>query len=241
MKLSDYFFEFEDLSWFPHTIRQSMTDYLRFVLTILNFYQPITPLLVEGLNKTNSTQIIDLCSGGGGAIEQIKNNIQQESKIKVSIILTDKYPNKNAFEFLSVKTKGSISFSNISTDATDVPATLKGFRTIFSGFHHFNNNFASSVIKNAVDAKAGIGIFDGGNKNIFFILAIALIHPIAFFLLTPFIKPFRFSRIFFTYLIPIIPICTIWDGVISFIRLYKPAELLKIARQVNNENYYWKG
>jgi hypothetical protein len=240
MKRSNYIFEFEDLSWFPDTIRLSMTDYLRYVLTILNFYQPITPLLIEGLHQTSSTRIIDLCSGGGGAIEQIKNNVEQQSRSKIQITLTDKYPNRSAFEFLAAKTKGSISYSDISVDATDVPADLKGFRTIFSGFHHFNNSAATSVIKNAVDAKSGIGIFDGGDKNIFVILGISLLHPIAFFFLTPFFKPFRYSRIFFTYLIPIIPLCTIWDGMISITRLYKPTELLKIARQVDNENYVWK-
>jgi hypothetical protein len=240
MKPGNHIFEFEDLDWFPGTIRESMTDYLRYLITKVNFYQPIIPLIIEGLNQTNSNQIIDLCSGGGGAIEQIQNNLLQQSNSVIKIILTDKYPNISAFEFLSVKTKGGISFSDISIDAANVPATLKGFRTIFSGFHHFNHHFAKSVIKNAVDDKSGIGIFDGGDKNIIAVIAILLMHPIAFFLFTPFFKPFRFSRLFFTYIIPIIPFCTIWDGIVSIIRLYKPNELLKIANEVDNKNYFWK-
>jgi len=240
MKLRNYLFEFEDLAWFPNTIRESMTDYLRYLITKVNFYQPIIPLIIEGLNQTNSNQIIDLCSGGGGAIEQIQSELLLQSKIGIQIILTDKYPNKSAFEFLSAKTNGSISFSNTSVDAADVPATLIGFRTIFSGFHHFNKRIAKSVIKDAVDAKSGIGIFDGGDKNIFAVLFILLIHPIAFFLFTPFFKPFRFSRYFFTYLIPVIPFCTIWDGIVSIMRLYSPTELFKIANEVDPKNYFWK-
>jgi len=210
------------------------------MLTGMNFYQPIIPLIIDGLVQTQSQQIIDLCSGGGGAIEQIENNLQKQSGNKIQIILTDKYPNHNAFEFIAVKTKGRISFSDIPVDATDVPASLKGFRTIFSGFHHFDKQQAKSVIRNAVDARAGIGVFDGGERSIFIILAMIVVHPIAFFLLTPFFKPFRFSRLVFTYLIPIIPICTIWDGIISIIRLYDPSELLNMARQVENEKYTWK-
>ena len=240
MKIKDHLFEFEDLTWFPDTIRESMTDYLRYLITALNFYQPIIPLIIEGLNHTNSNQIIDLCSGGGGAIEKIGTNLVQQSDIEIKIILTDKFPNKNAFGFISEKTSGRISFSETSVDASDVPAYLKGFRTIFSGFHHFNADLAKSVLKNAVNAKCGIGIFDGGNKNIFAILAILIFHPILFFLFTPFFKPFRFSRFFFTYIIPIIPFCTIWDGIVSIIRLYKPSELLKIAYEVESENYSWQ-
>jgi hypothetical protein len=91
-----------------------------------------------------------------------------------------------------------------------------------------------------VNAKSGIGIFDGGDKNIFTVLGIILLHPIAFFLFTPFFKPFRFSRIFFTYLIPIIPLCTIWDGVVSIIRLHNPGQLIEMAEEVDRVNYSWK-
>jgi hypothetical protein len=216
-----------------------MTDYLRYLITKAGFYLPIVPLIIEGMNRSDANQIIDLCSGGGGAIEQIQNELQLLSETEIKIILTDKYPNTSAFQFLSVKTGGVISFLNTSVDAADVPLTLKGFRTIFSGFHHFDNSFAKAVLKDAVDAKSGIGIFDGGNKNILAILFILIVHPIAFFFFTPFFKPFRFSRIFFTYIIPIIPFCTVWDGIVSIIRLYKPSELLQIAKEVEPHTYHW--
>jgi len=240
MNFKNLLFEFEDLSWFPNTIRESMTDYLRYLITALDFYKPVIPLILGGLDQTKTNQITDLCSGGGGAIEQIRNNLLQESGFEINITLTDKYPNIKAFEFLSSRTNGLISFSNMPVDAADVPATLGGFRTVFSGFHHFNRRTAKSVIQNAVDAKSGIGIFDGGNKNIFAVLGLIIMHPVVFFLFTPFFKPFRFSRYLFTYLIPVIPLCTVWDGIVSIIRLYKPNELLEIAKEVNSENYYWQ-
>lgn len=240
MKLRDYLFEFEDLAWFPNMIRESMTDYLRYLITQVDFYRPIVPLIIEGMSKTNTNRIIDLCSGGGGAIEQVQNELKQLTDTETKIILTDKYPNTSAYKFLSVKTDGVISFLHTSVDAADVPLTMNGFRTIFSGFHHFNQLTAKSVLKNAVDARSGIGIFDGGNKNLLAILAILVVHPLAFFFFTPFFKPFRFSRLFFTYIIPIIPFCTVWDGIVSIIRLYKPNELLDIAREVEPETYQWR-
>jgi len=239
MKLRNYLFEFEDLAWFPGTIRESMTDYLRYLITKVDFYRPVVPLIIEGMNKSNANKVIDLCSGGGGAIEQIQNDLKQLSNAEIKIILTDKYPNKSAYEFLSAKTGGVISFLDKSIEAADVPSTLKGFRTIFSGFHHFNNCTAKAVIKNAVDAKSGIGIFDGGDKHIFAVLVILIVHPLVFLFFTPFFRPFRFSRLFFTYIIPIIPFCTVWDGIVSIIRLYKPNELLQIAREVEPVTYHW--
>ncbi|MES2646827.1 MAG: class I SAM-dependent methyltransferase [Bacteroidota bacterium] len=240
IRLRDLLFEFEDLSWFPNIIRESMTDYLRYVITLLNYYEPITPILKEGLAKTGATQIIDLCSGGGGAIEQIKNNLQLTGSYNLQIVLTDKFPNINAYQLLYEKTNGSISFETNTVDAANVPAELQGFRTIFSGFHHFDISSAKAVLNNAVNANSGIAIFDGGDKNVFVTILITLLQPFAFFFLTPFFKPFKFSRLIFTYLVPLIPICTMWDGVVSMIRLYRPVELLAIARQVEDEKYYWK-
>lgn len=240
MKHSKYLFEFEDLTWFPHIIRESMTDYLRYVLTALRFYQPITPLIVETLLRANTNQIIDLCSGGGGAIEQIIDNLNQSDNREIKIMLTDKFPNVNAFHFLALKTNNQISFSEKSIDAANVPKEFSGIRTIFSGIHHFDNTSAKLILTNAVKSNSALAIFDGGNKNLVTALFTLLFHPLAFFLFTPFFKPFRISRILFTYFIPIIPICTVWDGMVSISRLYHCTELLTMAKEVESVSYHWK-
>lgn len=239
MKISNRLFEFEDLSWFSGTIRESMMDCLRFIITTIKIYEPVTPLIIEGLHRTNENQILDLCSGGGGATEQILKNINLQSNDKIKIVLTDKFPNVNAFRLIAAGSNGDISFSEISVDAANVPTNLKGFRTIYSAFHHFSKPFGKAVIQNAVDAKSGIGIFDGGDKNIFVMMGMIPFHIVLFFFCTPFFKPFRISRLFFTYLIPVIPFCQIWDGIVSVIRLYKPDELLQMAKEVDDENYFW--
>jgi len=240
MKVSNILFEFEDQSWFPNFLRESMTDYLRLIFKACSMYEPTVPLILDCLNKTNSYQIIDLCSGGGGPVEHIYNDLKKQSNTEINIILTDKFPNIDAYKFIFSQTNGKISFIKNSIDASNVPKDLVGLRTIFSGFHHFSTSYAKEAIKDAVKAKSGIAIFDGGDKNLFFILLILIAHPLGFIFLTPFIKPFRISRIFFTYLIPIIPFCTLWDGIISTIRLRSSTKLLNIARSVDMINYSWK-
>lgn len=240
MNYRKYFFEFEDQPWLPNTIRESMTDYLRYVLTALHFYKPIIPLIVEALQHSRTNKVVDLCSGGGGAIEQILAGLNKTADEKITILLTDKFPNIQAFELLEYKTGGQVTYADISMDASNVPPDLHGVRTIFSGFHHFDEPNARSVLKNAVDANAAICIFDGGDKNIFMWSGIIFFHSVVFLLFTPFFKPFRLSRIIFTYIIPVIPLCTVWDGIISIIRLYSPSQLLKMAVEVEHINYTWK-
>ena len=221
-------FEWEDQPWFPSFLRQYMTDFLRFILGVGNLYQPVTPILIEGLQQTNSRKIVDLCSGAGGAIQSVQKNIGKATGETIDFIVTDLYPNVRAYRQLQKETNGSITYSAEPVNATDVPSSLQGFRTIFSGFHHFDESTAQQVLQNAVDTGEGIAIFDGGSRSIWFILVIIIFHPVAFILFTPFIKPFSLQRLLFTYLLPVVPFCTIWDGIVSVLRLYSPVEFLRL-------------
>jgi hypothetical protein len=234
-------FEFEDQQWFPDVIRRSMTDYLRYLLGVFHLYQPAAALVMEGVEQTGATQVVDLCSGSGGAIEQIQREIERQFSRRIPVVLSDKFPNCAAYALLEEQTGGRIAYCEQPVDATDVPGSLKGFRTVFSAFHHFDTGTARDVIGNAVKAGEGIAVFDGGDKHIGMLLLILLVHPLVLLLGTPFFKPFRWSRIWFTYLIPLIPFCTIWDGWVSVLRLYSPGQMLQLAQAGSNGRHYvWK-
>lgn len=233
-------FEFEDLSWFPDVVRSGMTDFLRYFIKLLNVYQPVTPLVLEVLEKTREENIIDLGSGGGGAIEQIHQNLIKQTEQKIEITLTDKFPNPAAWQYIQQKTNGLIHFYADPVDANSVPEQLKGVRTLFSAAHHFKPEQLQSILKAAVDQRKGICLFDGGDKNVLMFLGAVILQPLFFFFLTPFFCPFKVSRIVFTYIIPIIPFCTVWDGCVSLLRLYRPKELLQLTESISNPNYTWK-
>lgn len=235
-----HLFEFEDQTWFPEVIRSGGTDYLRFLFTQTKMYQPTVVLIRETLDRTGENKIVDLCSGGGGYMEQIAKELNQPGKNKYTVLLTDKFPNVAAFEHIKKNNEALIDYCPTPVDVLDMPNNLKGFRVLFSAIHHFRPQQVKQILQQAVNAKAPIGIFDGGEKNIGIMLGIVVLHPLALFVATPFLKPFKFSRLFFTYLIPLIPLYTVWDGLVSIIRLYRPHELYKIAGSIPYHNYNWK-
>ena len=235
-----HLFELEDQSWFPNVIRTGGTDYLRYLLVATEVYQPCVTLLSEILNETSETKIVDLCSGGGGYMEQVYIQLKKIRSDHISFTLTDKFPNIEAYQHLQNRTNGEIKFDARSVDAANVAPDLKGIRTMFSAIHHFQPAEVRSILQNAVDNRASIAIFDGGDKHILAILGILIIHPIALLLFTPFFRPFKFSRLLFTYIIPLIPLYTVWDGCVSILRLYRPKELLKIANEISPGTYKWK-
>ncbi len=129
---------------------------------------------------------------------------------------------------------------NQPVNAKNVPETLKGFRTLFLSFHHFKPKQAVQIVQNSVNSNQPIGIFEIQDRSVSSIIAMLLL-PISVLLTTPFIKPFSLLRLLFTYIIPIIPIIVLWDGVVSSLRTYSVDEMQQLIKSVeNNENFHWQ-
>ena len=229
MRIRLRLFEFEDLPWFPATIRAGMMDYLRFMISALGTYRPIAPLLAEGLRRTAQTHLLELGAGAGGGTETVLAALRTHGQPEATITLTDLSPQPAAWADIARRTHGRIGFEPASVNALTVPAHLAGFRTVFSAFHHFPPTAAEAMLRDAVRAGTGIGVFEGAGKHWWELLLAATVLPVAQLLLTPFFRPFRISRLVFTYLIPVIPLCTIWDGSVSLLRMYSTDELLALA------------
>ncbi|MEL7118180.1 MAG: hypothetical protein AAFO07_02030 [Bacteroidota bacterium] len=233
-----HLFEFEDFQWFPSFLRNYMTDFLQFVSNKTKIYSPIVPLLVEKLKSTNTTTILDLASGGGGGLLWLNSELLKHIP-KLTITLTDHYPNITAFEHTISEAK-NFNYISDSIDARNVPEKLKGFRTQFLSLHHFKPKDAQKILQNAVDANTGIAIFEVQDRTLPSFIGMIL-SPLNVLLTTPFIKPFKLGRIFFTYLFPIIPIVVLWDGIVSCLRTYSVPEMKDLVDKVaNKEQFDWK-
>ncbi|ALI98196.1 hypothetical protein [Rufibacter tibetensis] len=239
MKFRLHLFELEDQAWFPHVVRQGMMDVLRFMITAIGIYKPIVPFLAKGLAHRQHNQLVDLCSGAGGGIQQVWRELEKQMGQSVTITLTDKFPNLEAYQYLAHQSNGALRFEERSVDATAVPPFMPGFRTVFSAFHHFRPQTATAILADAVRQNQGIGVFEGAGKRWHELLLVWFVFPWIILLITPFIRPFTWSRLFFTYLVPLIPLGTIWDGTVSLLRLYTPEHLQKMVSTLNAPHYTW--
>lgn len=232
-------FEFEDFDWFPTAIRNYLTDYLQFVANLFDFYAPVIPVLVRGLKASHGTTIIDLGSGGGGGLLRVASQLTAEVET-VQIVLTDLHPNLAAFEATVAKNPQVFSYHPGRINALNVPSALTGLRTQFLSFHHFQPQDARQILQNAVDAGAAIAIFEGQKRDISHVIRFAL-SPIFVLFFTPFIRPMTLGRLLFTYLLPVVPLTVMWDGVVSVLRTYTPAEIHEmIATLRHADSYHWE-
>ena len=233
-----HLFELEDQKWFPSFLRNYGTDFLQFLANKTPMLDPAIPLLKEALEKSNQNIIVDVASGGGGGILRINEKLKEEVE-DLKITLTDYYPNINAFKYTKKKAD-NISHIEKSIDARDVPSDIKGLRTMFLSLHHFKPNDAKQILQNAVDTKSGIAVFEGQERSIPSLIAM-LFSPITLLLTTFFIKPFSVGRIIFTYLIPIMPLFVLWDGIVSSLRTYSVDEMKDLVNELENKDTFeWK-
>jgi hypothetical protein len=235
-------FEFTDLLWYPRTFRRMQTDYLQFASTLSTGHKNILPLILKALQHAQTTQIIDLCSGGSGPWKRLLP-LLASSGCPVQVTLTDKFPDPDSIKRWSSASDPSISYLNESIDATAVPAAMDGMRTVFEAFHHFAPSQARQVLLDSVTHRKAIGVFDAGLRMPagFILLVLSpIITVLTYLLITPFIKPRRISRFLWTYLLPVVPLATCWDGIISLLRTYGPDDLQSLADSIQCEGYSWE-
>jgi hypothetical protein len=229
-------FELEDLPWFPPAIRDLATDYLHFIEKRFHLHKPALPLLRRGLQKSNLTSVVDLCSGGGGPVLALYEDLLAQG-VAVQFTLTDKYPNLGAFRRLAHLHPSGIAYVVDSVDASKVPPEWTGFRTMFNSFHHFDARAGHAVLQCAVKAGQPIGIFEIPERSVSTIIPL-LFTPLFVAIATPFIRPFQWRRLLWTYVLPLVPITCWWDGLVSQLRAYTVSELNGLARELGD--YDWE-
>lgn len=210
-----------------------MTDFLAGANLWFGHYDPCLDLLKGLLKNSGQRQVCDLASGGGGPWERWLSRCWLDA----DVVLTDRYPNLEAFRALADRYE-NLSYLAQPVDATAVPTDLAGVRTLFTALHHFPPEVVSGMCRDAAESGYPLAVFDFSQRRWMNIL---LVPPIVFalcWLLTPLLRPFRWSRLLLTYLLPIVPAATVWDGLVSQLRAYTVDELRALVPEV--PGYHWE-
>jgi hypothetical protein len=233
-----HLFEIEDEPWCPAQVRDAATDYLRFVVSTMRPYRPLASRLARALARTGSSRVVDLCAGAGGPWPGLLADVRAELGGRpLEVLLTDLYPNLKTWRRMAAASDGAIRAVAEPIDATRVPRELTGFRTLFNAFHHFEPAAARCILMDAVESGEGIGIFELVERSPRAMLAMPLM-PLFVLLGTPFITPFRLSRLVWTYAVPAVPLVTFVDGVVSCLRAYTRPELQEMTAALRT--YTWE-
>lgn len=235
-----HLFEFEDLAWFPASLRNMMTEYLQHAAGLVpGFPRYVAERVRPALEATGCAAIVDLGSGSGGVVPGLARALEDGGS-GVRVTLTDRYPNHEALARLRDRSGGRLDFEPGPVDARAVPEHLRGLRTMFLSLHHFRPSDARAILADAARAGQPIAAFEATERRAATLALFAASVPILVLALTPWIRPFRWSRLVFTYLVPVLPLLILWDGVVSHLRTYSEGELRELVGGIDAPGYRWE-
>lgn len=218
--------EIHEQPWCPAPIRDGATGCLNILATAARQYDRVQPLLAAALAHSRARRIVDLCSGGGGPWPRLAPRLADQVD---EILLTDRYPSAQA-QVVAQRSPTLRAWPH-AVNAARVPPQLTGFRTLFTAFHHFAPRQARALLQDAVDQGQGIALFEQTRRSPLALLVMLSLPWIAL-LAVPLIRPWRAARLFWTYLIPAIPLVLLVDGIVSCLRTYSEDELAALIRSL---------
>jgi hypothetical protein len=230
--------EWNDQPWLPDALRRAETDYLSAVLDVADPFAPLAPRLAELCAQAGGDQIVDLCAGGAGPWLRLQPAISAALGRPVRVTMTDLYPNRAAFARAAEATGGAVTGEPAPVDARAVPPRLSGVRTLFHALHHFRPADARAVLADAHRSRRPIVVVESTRRSAAAVLGM-LLSPLFVLLITPRIRPWSWTRLLLTYVVPVVPLQVLWDGVVSCLRSYRPSELRALTAGLD-EGYRWE-
>ncbi|MEL6257157.1 MAG: hypothetical protein AAFR87_34500 [Bacteroidota bacterium] len=115
-----------------------------------------------------------------------------------------------------------------------------GLYVSVNSFHKLKEKEARDLLDQFASAGHPLAIVEGNNDSLWQVFGMTVIVPLTVLLTAVFVKPFRMSRVIFTYLIPILPIVTLVDGAMALLKLYAPKDLDELTSSLEHKDYSWK-
>lgn len=245
-----HYFEFMDLKHYPNILREVMTDTLTNITMYVPIFDRIAPIILDVMDKTETNEILDLCSGAGGPWGRLFGLVRKE-RSDVKLTFTDLYPNPKCMDRFHSSYQNSMTYETEPINALNVPKNRRGVRTFFGSFHHMSPKNAVKVLEDAAKKKVGIVVAESYSHSPSYLwrtlILQILISPLYFLMLWVFmLKAMRGTtkekiiKIIFTYLIPIVPLSMIFDTFISGVRVYMKEDLEEMVKQIHVKGYRWE-
>jgi hypothetical protein len=135
----------------------------------------------------------------------------------------------------------SDGLNSAATTATSPPAVA--VRCMFNALHHLDPPQVLAAMRDAQAAGHSFAAFEVVERHPLALLCMALCMPLLAALVAPLARSFsrKSSRsallrlLYFTYVIPLVPLVVAVDGFLSCLRSYSPAELQELCDAVNGD------
>ncbi|KAI4205544.1 MAG: hypothetical protein LQ350_000323 [Teloschistes chrysophthalmus] len=123
---------------------------------------------------------------------------------------------------------------------TSSPRNRKPFHLFSLAFHHFPNPPARAVLQNTLHHASGFAILELQSRTPSSLLTALCLGPLLWL-----VSWYQFwgdwTHLFFTYIIPIVPVVVVFDGLVSCMRMRDRGEILRLIEECDaREGRGWR-
>ena len=195
-----------------------------------HIYDPAVKRIATLLEHSRESRLTDLCAGGGLYDRMLVGKLRKlTGDGAIRCTLTDLYPNRN-WARVKELSGGMVDFAAVPLSAERAVAGLPGVHLMFSALHHFSPEEIAGLLRAGAAKGRTLAFFDYSRRELLPELPPVLLSPVLLWCVSFLVFPFSWRRLFFTYLIPVLPLVLLVDGFLSRMRSYTAAELEEIAR-----------
>ena len=236
-----HLFEFNDSPWAPVALRETVIESLSRTLQWGRVLEGLVGPFRSFVEQAGVDQVLDLCSGAGGPAAVLVREMGRAGKKPPRFLLTDLQPRPELWSKLRDAHPEAIDFVAEPVDATRIPEAIgKGrARVIVNSFHHFGPELARDILLGACEGAPGVFVAEGFERHPRGFLPFAVAGFPAL-LLNPILSPgHRLQKAMLTWLSPIAAAVSVWDGIVSTLRVYSEEELREMVAPLGDA-FVWR-
>lgn len=180
-----------------------------------------------------------------------------EEESGVDFVMTDIHPHIAAWSKASKRSE-NLRFVPSSVDAANAPKNLlalagtpsygnviskeknkKIFRLFSLAFHHFDDPLATQILKNTLETSDGFAIFELQGRDMGNLFTVLMIGPLLW-LGSWYWFWGQWEHLVWTYVIPVVPFVTVFDGLVSCLRTRRDGEVMDLVRRTGKSVDGWR-
>ena len=223
-----HLFEFNDSPWAPRAIRDTIIESLSRTLSWGRLLAGLVAPFEEFVARAGVDEVLDVCAGAAGPARILVDEIRSARAASPRASCSPIYSrtSRNGTSCAPSSPTNRASSRDRSTPPPSRATSPAGARASSSTRSTTSRpRLAQSILRDAVDGSAGIFIAEPWERNPLR-FATFIPHGVAALAVNPFLSPRdRLQKALLTFATPAIVAASVWDGLVSTMRVYSRDEL----------------
>ncbi len=227
----------------PQFIRESILEVLGQSIRDAGVYEKLAPRFIEFCAEAQVKDVLELGAGSGESTAVFLDAIRQTNQSPPHVYISDLFPMVEVMARTCKRFPGVLTPITEPVDIGDLGDVVShDMHMVLSAFHHLDTGVARVFLQKVQEQKSAVFIAEPFTNSLRAFVPLFLHGFTGLARNGVFSSRMRLVKFFFTFLIPLIPMCLLWDGLISMIRMYSEEEFMAVVASLpdSGQSYLWQ-